>query len=1358
MLSQYSQDEMKVDDEGVKSSLYSQQSNGTFNSPSMDVASDDFSSEELNKNDSWPIITSYFEEKGLVRQQLDSFDEFIQNTMQEVVAESLPIDIYPEPKISDPDHPDYIRERYRFKFGQIYLSTPQITEADGKTEPMYPNDARLRNLTYWAPLFVDITKQISSIDQDGLEVTELRSEIERVFLGKIPIMLQSTYCVLKGQADKNLTDMKECIYDQGGYFVINGSEKVLIAQERMASNHVYIFSGQKKGIYAAEIRSMAEGSSRVTSPVYLKLVTAKKGNMIAGKVLRVQVPYIKKDIPLMILFRALGFVRDRDILEHICYDFKDQQMMEMLQPSLEESFVIHDQQVALDYIGKRGTTVGASRDKRIQYAQQILQKEFLPHVSTDENYEVQKAYFLGYMVNKLLGTVLGRRDWDDRDHYGNKRMDLAGPLLGGLFRQSFYKMIKECRLYLEKKVSEGREFNVASAVDQNIITRDLRYALATGNWGANKKATTKTGVSQVLHRLTFMSTLSHLRRVSIGIARDGKIAKPRQLHNTHWGFVCPAETPEGHACLSGDSRVNMSNGMSYKIEDLVQWNHNKIHGFNLKKGGIEICDAERVLLNQQWRKKSCVELILADSRRITCTTDHRFLVANRRGEYSYKYAAELNLGTNTLADRIVCGAEFPLDSTDTHEGFSLETDYSLQFGSYSLDYSTPANRQRILALARLLGLLAADGGAFYRGSNGRPGAYVLIANLALDATPVVDDLFTLTGVKCNPQSHHEAEGNALWRIRFPPQLAESLVCIAGMIPGRRSDILADWPQFLYTKSPAANYKYCPLSFKRNFLSGLLSGAGHAPAINSKNGMSWNHLFSAKTLAQPAFQRALSLKFVRLASMITECTGIILPKEVVSTAYANRNGKTQYDLLFEPVSSDGLFLQDSISFCYSVKKQMRMNAFYSYCRLDSTILQQKKAILFKAGASLKGAQSSINQLKSQGDYIFFDTSNKKLLRDISKFKAGANSEKLQAHEPLTAENFLQSIGAYQFFADEEFDKENQSEAVPVLTLTCVQRRAVKSVPVYDVINSQHESFVANGIVSHNCGLVKNLSLMSYITVGSQSSLITEFLDEWAMDSLKDVSAENIPKATKIFVNGRWVGLHNSPEDLVNTLRSLRRNVNLPVEVAVVWDLKDKELRLYSDPGRCCRPLFIVDQSTQKLKITKQHVRRIQNRNEGDRYGWSQVVEDGLVELIDCNEEETVMIAMSMEDLEENTDYSYTFTHCKLQQHYFLSLQLYVSPDSCFTFIFYRVELERDFLHSVNFVALTMANSVCICCISSGEIHPAMILGICASIIPFPDHNQSPRNTYQSGSSTASITRSCSHALELITNFFCSIYSI
>jgi len=509
----------------------------------------DYEEDELEREeDIWSVITAYFDEKGLVRQQLDSFDEFIQNTMQEVVEEAYPIEIYPEPKVSE-DHEDYERKKIRVKFGQIYLSQPQITEHDGKVDQMFPNMARMRQLTYCSPLFCDVNKTISLINEDGQELQELQNDTERVFLGRVPIMLRSSYCSLSGQTGKSLTDLGECPYDQGGYFVINGSEKVLIAQERMSSNHVYCFSDPKKGSYVAEIRSMLEGTNRPTSSLYIKYVKSSKGGAISGPVLRVTLPYIRQEIPIIIIFRALGFTSDRDILEHIVYDFEDQQMMELLRPSLEEAFVIQDPEVALDFIGKRGSTLGASRDKRIQYAKQVLQKEVLPHVGVEPGHEVKKAYFFGYMVNLLLSTVLGRREPDDRDHFGNKRMDLAGPLLGHLFRQLFAKLTKETRRYLQKKVEDGKDFTLANAIDENIISRGLKYSLATGNWGDRRRGQApRTGVSQVLHRLAYASTLSHLRRLNSPIGRDGKLAKPRQLHNTHWGMVCPAETPEGQAC------------------------------------------------------------------------------------------------------------------------------------------------------------------------------------------------------------------------------------------------------------------------------------------------------------------------------------------------------------------------------------------------------------------------------------------------------------------------------------------------------------------------------------------------------------------------------------------------------------------------------------------------------------------------------------------------------------------------------------------------------------------------------------------------------------------------------------------
>ncbi|XP_024532582.1 DNA-directed RNA polymerase II subunit RPB2 [Selaginella moellendorffii] len=507
--------------------------------------------EEITQEDAWAVISAYFEEKGLVRQQLDSFDEFIQNTMQEIVDESSEIEIKPESQHNPGRNNEYSGETtFKIKFGQIYLSKPMMTESDGETATLFPKAARLRNLTYSAPLYADIIKYVTRKGEDGEEDTE-QEELPKVFIGKVPIMLRSSYCTLYQNSDKDLTELGECPYDQGGYFIINGSEKVLIAQEKMSTNHVYVFKKRQpnKYAYVAEVRSMAESQNRPASSMFVRMLSragAKAGS--SGQYIRATLPYIKQEIPIIVVFRALGFVADKDILEHICYDFSDTAMMELLRPSLEEAFVIQNQQVALDYIGKRGSTVGVTREKRIKYAKDILQKEMLPHVGVGEYCETKKAYFFGYIIHRLLLCALGRRAEDDRDHYGNKRLDLAGPLLGSLFRQLFRKLTKDVRAYLQKCVDNGKEVNLAYAVKAKTITSGLKYSLATGNWGQANSGNARAGVSQVLNRLTYASTLSHLRRLNSPIGREGKLAKPRQLHNSHWGMMCPAETPEGQAC------------------------------------------------------------------------------------------------------------------------------------------------------------------------------------------------------------------------------------------------------------------------------------------------------------------------------------------------------------------------------------------------------------------------------------------------------------------------------------------------------------------------------------------------------------------------------------------------------------------------------------------------------------------------------------------------------------------------------------------------------------------------------------------------------------------------------------------
>ena len=308
------------------------------------------------------------------------------------------------------------------KFGQVYLSKPTMTEADGETAILFPKDARLRNLTYAAPLYVDVTKTVrrpkeqqrgggggggggSDGDEDdkdgqggeaagGLDVEV--EEYPKVFMGEVPIMLRSDFCALSGLGSSDLSTLGECPLDQGGYFVVNGSEKVLIAQERMAHNHVYVFrKPSPKYAFASECRSAPEGATRALSACAVRMLS--KGGVGGagggvGAVLRAGLPYVKSDVPIMVVFRALGLTNDKEVLEHIVYDLGgDPEMLDALRPSIEEAFPVQSQETALDYIGKRAAAAGVARAERIAFARDILSRELLPHVGQGPAAETKKV-------------------------------------------------------------------------------------------------------------------------------------------------------------------------------------------------------------------------------------------------------------------------------------------------------------------------------------------------------------------------------------------------------------------------------------------------------------------------------------------------------------------------------------------------------------------------------------------------------------------------------------------------------------------------------------------------------------------------------------------------------------------------------------------------------------------------------------------------------------------------------------------------------------------------------------------------------------------------------------------------------
>ena len=483
-----------------------------------------------SSNDVWPIIKDYSTSEGFVQHHCDSFVYFIQEIIPGIIKENNTI-------ILEAVNDNIIKKTVTIKFGETALGKAQFEEKDGTTTFITPYEARLRKVTYHAPLYIDMTKTIKKENLESGDKNEVVTK-DTIVLVWIPIVLQSSYCSLEG---KELKEMKECIYDQGGYFIVNGTEKILQQQRRMTNNVPFVFHSSKDDFPTCEIRSSDVTSKR--HPSIIKLI------FNSNKTFGVSFSGIKKKgVPLWIMFLALGCERDKII--PLISESSDDESISYLQSSFEESFHIETKNEALEWIGQNLLTVYKTVEDRMYYASFILQRDFLPHIGVDDKSFHQKVKFLGYMVKKYIDCITGKREYDDRDHSGNIRIDTTGYLLGMKFKDSYQRVYNEASEIIRKRISGetnyDKDFSFSTIIEAKTITTELVNALATGNWGT--KTYNKTGVSQVLSRLNYQSTLSHSRRMSTPITKNGTTSKPRQLHNTQFNKICPAETPEGSSC------------------------------------------------------------------------------------------------------------------------------------------------------------------------------------------------------------------------------------------------------------------------------------------------------------------------------------------------------------------------------------------------------------------------------------------------------------------------------------------------------------------------------------------------------------------------------------------------------------------------------------------------------------------------------------------------------------------------------------------------------------------------------------------------------------------------------------------
>jgi len=561
----------------------------------------------------WTIIGSYFKGKHLeqlVRHQIESYNDMVNVQLKRTV------DMFNPVKISSDQDYDKTTHKYRLEvevnFTNLYLSRPQIHENTGATKILFPQEARLRNFTYASMMTVDMNVKyivrstdggVSSANGgSGEQVTIHHKVFPKIQIGKMPIMLKSCICVLTQHKhlDHNVTG--ECPYDAGGYFIINGSEKTVLGQERAAENKVLCYNVSKnnnKWRYVAEIKSIPD--TKCISPKQINMMVVAKQNGF-GHPLVIQIPRMKQPVPLFIVFRALGVLSDQEICEYIVYNIGNAdtgtddstgdavkisaKLLEALQASIIDANGIMTQEDAVRYFTSQVIFTPINMDKesgamkKREFAHEVLHNDLFPHCNTDQ----QRIFFLGHMANKLLCAFFEINKQDDRDSYLNKRVDLTGALLNNLFRNYFNKLVKDMSKQVVREINTGswrstedylsiiNDTNMYKIIKSTTIENGLKRALSTGDFGIKSMTSNKVGVAQVLNRLTYSSSLSHLRRLNTPIDKSGKLVPPRKLHNTSWGFLCPAETPEGGS-------IGVVKNISYLSHVTIHSNPASLHAY-----------------------------------------------------------------------------------------------------------------------------------------------------------------------------------------------------------------------------------------------------------------------------------------------------------------------------------------------------------------------------------------------------------------------------------------------------------------------------------------------------------------------------------------------------------------------------------------------------------------------------------------------------------------------------------------------------------------------------------------------------------------------------------------------------------
>ena len=449
------------------------------------------------------LVKKYFEEKKFVESNIHSFNNLLEKGLQEVIEEN---------KEAEPAIIPHNIEKFKIRFGRITVGKPEITEADGSKRPIYPMEARLRKISYSAPINMEVSTYINDVQRENF-ISEI---------GKIPVMLKSKHCHLEKASREELIKHGEDPTDPGGYFIINGTEKVIVNVEDLAGNN-FVVEKSKDGELSGRFFA-SRGSYKIPHEF-----ERKKDGLYYLTFTRI------KSMPLVIILKSLGLVKDEEIMKAISLERNYDEVL----LNLFEFVEIKTQEDAIDYVAKR-VGIAQAKEIRMERTKEILDKYLLPNVGMETADRMAKARNLCKMLKKFIDVGNDARDSDDKDHYMNKRIRMSGDLLIDLFRVNFKVLVGDMLYNFQRIIKRGKLPSIRVIIRDKLLTSRLYSSMATGEWVGGRQ-----GISQRMDRANFLAMVSHLQKVVSPLSSSQENFEARALHCTHIGRLCPIETPEG---------------------------------------------------------------------------------------------------------------------------------------------------------------------------------------------------------------------------------------------------------------------------------------------------------------------------------------------------------------------------------------------------------------------------------------------------------------------------------------------------------------------------------------------------------------------------------------------------------------------------------------------------------------------------------------------------------------------------------------------------------------------------------------------------------------------------------------------